>query len=209
MTLMVKYKQVMSKSPSSAPSEANLSTENRITNYILLFFACAMIGWIWEVILTWIQTGHLVNRGVLHGPWLPIYGFGGAGIAILLHRFKKHPSVVFLASVVGCGILEYFTGWYLETFKHLKWWDYSDLWLNLDGRICFISLLAFGICGLFIIYLIYPFFTKLFDRLPLRPKKILCFALVLCFLADFVYSSDVPNTGEGITDEITSVQVNA
>lgn len=184
----------------------NHSSENAFCNYILIFFACALIGWIWEVCLYFYTTGGFVNRGVLHGPWLPIYGFGGLGIALLLQHFKKHPLVVFFAAVIGCGVLEYYTGWYLETFKHLKWWDYSGNFLNLHGRICLGSVTAFGLCGLAMTYVLYPILINTFDKLKLRPKKILCFALVLFFLADFIYSSDVPNVGEGITNEISQAQ---
>lgn len=181
------------------------TSENNLYNYVLIFFTCALIGWIWEVILFLFRTGEFVNRGVLHGPWLPIYGCGGLGIALLLRRSKDHPSVVFIAATVGCGILEYFTGWYLETFKHLRWWDYSNEFLNLHGRICFVSLLCFGLCGLFMVYVLYPNLTRLFDCIPLQVKKILCFTLIFCFLADFIYSSDVPNTGKGITDELSII----
>lgn len=190
-------------------SPENHSSENTFCNYILIFFTCALIGWLWEVILYFFMTGgHFVNRGVLHGPWLPIYGFGGLGIVLLLHKFKEHPIIVFLAAMIGCGLLEYFTGWYLETFKHLKWWDYSQEFLNLHGRICIGSVTAFGICGLAMIYLLYPILIRIFDHIRLQPKKILCFALVVFFCADFVYSSDVPNTGEGITNEITYIDQN-
>lgn len=184
-------------------SPENHSSENTFCNYILIFFVCAFIGWLWEVVLFLFTRGTFVNRGVLHGPWLPIYGCGGLGIALLLRRFKKHPTVVFLLAATGCGLLEYFTGWYLETFKHLKWWDYTDQFLNLHGRICFASVFSFGLCGLAMIYLLYPILISGFDKIKLRPKKVLCFALVIFFLADFVYSSDVPNTGKWITDEVT------
>ena len=86
-------------------------TTNLILNYILLFFLCAFLGWIWEVILTIIQHGMLVNRGVLHGPWLPIYGFGGLGIAVLLRRFHKHPGVVFVSNPHASGIKGNLNGW--------------------------------------------------------------------------------------------------
>ena len=48
----------------------------KITDYILFFFVFSFIGWVWEVCLVLVQTGKLVNRGVLFGPWLPIYGVG-------------------------------------------------------------------------------------------------------------------------------------
>lgn len=194
------------KPPKSSKVRSSISaeaTENALCNYILTFFVCALIGWLWEVTIYIFKTGGFVNRGVLHGPWLPIYGCGGLGIVLLLRRFRKHPLVVFLAAMIGCGLLEYFTGWYLETFKHLKWWDYSQDFLNLHGRICCTSVVTFGVCGLAMIYLLYPLLEKLFNHLKLRPKKVLCFALVLFFLADFIYSSDVPNTGKGITSELS------
>lgn len=201
-------KSIRPKTASSAKS-TNIATHehplrDRILDYIIFFFVCASIGWIWEILLTLIGTGNLVNRGVLHGPWLPIYGFGGAGILIILNRFRKSPPVVFFLSALCCGIMEYATGWYLETFKHLKWWDYSDLPFNLNGRVCLLSVICFGFCGLVIIYLIYPRLHRTLARLKFQPKAILCFALIALFLTDFAYSNKHPNTGQGITSEITS-----
>ena len=178
------------------------TTENLILNYILIFLVCAFIGWLWEVVLFLIETGEFINRGVLHGPWLPIYGFGGLGIAVFLQNFKKYPIIVFFAALFGCGLMEYLTAWYLETFKHLKWWDYTDQFLNLDGRICLISVVSFGICGLIMTYILYPVLIHLFNLIPFRLKKFICLVLILCFIGDFIYSSDVPNTGRGITDQI-------
>jgi len=191
--------------PSSSAPRSGLDLENLLLNYILLFITCAIIGWLWEVIIALLQHGTIVNRGVLHGPWLPIYGFGALGIVLLFNRFKKYPWLVFLSSSLLCGIIEYCTSWYLETFKHLKWWEYNSTFLNLDGRVCGLSLLAFGIAGLLIVYLVYPTLTKTFNHLGLRTKKSICLLLVVLFLGDFIYSSDNPNTGEGITSDVSAI----
>ena len=53
------------------------------------------VGWIWEVSLSMISYGRFVNRGVLHGPWIPIYGFGCVLILLLLKRFRMRPKVEF------------------------------------------------------------------------------------------------------------------
>ncbi len=203
-TTKTSRKPLIKPSTELVNSASEHAFRDRVLDYILFFFACAFIGWVWEVLLTFIQTGTFVNRGVLHGPWLPIYGFGGAGILILLNRFRNSPPVVFFLSALCCGIMEYLTGWYLETFKHLKWWDYSDLPLNLHGRICLLSVVCFGFCGLIIVYLIYPRLHHTFAKLKFQPKAILCVALVLFFLTDSAYSNSHPNTGQGITSEITS-----
>lgn len=192
----------MTTNSKPTPKPDHKPTENLILNYILLFIVCAFIGWLWEVVLFFVKTGEFINRGVLHGPWLPIYGFGGLGIAVFLQNFKKHPLVVFFAALVGCGLMEYLTAWYLETFKGLKWWDYSNVPFNLDGRICLVSVVSFGLCGLAMTYLLYPVLIHLFDLIPFRLKKFLCIILVICFISDFIYSSDVPNVGRGITDQL-------
>lgn len=203
---MTKTNSQPSKSPEKPSQKASQRTahelENTLMNYILLFISGAFIGWVWEVVLSFFQYNTFVNRGVLHGPWLPIYGFGALGIVLLLNRFKKKPWLVFLSSAALCGLLEYFTGWYLETFKQMKWWDYSADMFNLDGRICALSVTSFGLAGLIVIYVFYPKLESFFDKLALKPKKILCLLLILCFSADFIYSSDNPNTGHGITSNI-------
>lgn len=183
---------------------SNHKLQTKILNYILFFFVCAFLGWVWEVVLTFIKTGTLVNRGVFYGPWLPIYGFGGVGILAFVGNLRKNPALVFLVSAFFCGLMEYLTGWYLETFVQHKWWDYSNLSFNLQGRVCLLSVLCFGLCGLFVTYVVYPRFHDTFAKLKSQPKQILCFALVICFLADFAYSTHHPNTGQGITSEIST-----
>lgn len=42
--------------------------------YVLLFFLVSFFGWGWEVVLYLVREGRFVNRGILSGPWLPIYG---------------------------------------------------------------------------------------------------------------------------------------
>lgn len=195
----------MKQSTKKSPSSTRTDLTTTILNYILLFLVCAFIGWIWEVLLTLIKTGHLVNRGVLYGPWLPLYGFGGVLMAALLHRFEHRPLVVFLASTTLCGLLEYFTGWFLETFHHLKWWDYSDLPFNLHGRICLLSVTAFGLCGLLMIYVLKPITFRLFERIPFSARRVICLVFLLCVLGDAAHASAHPNTGEGITNPLTQV----
>ncbi len=167
---------------------------------ILLFFTFSFIGWVWEVSLHLFGSGVFVNRGVLHGPWLPIYGTGGVLLLVLLKKVRDNPLATFLLGMVVCGVVEYSTAWYLETFKHTKWWDYTGYFLNLHGRICAEGLLVFGLGGCMFIYVLGPLLNNLYAKVPARVKNRLCAVLLAVFLVDFTYSSFVPNTGEGITD---------
>ena len=62
---------------------------------------------------------------------------------------------VFLVSMVGSAILEYATSWTLERLFHARWWDYSNMPLNLNGRISVPSSVFFGLGGLLVVYVLY------------------------------------------------------
>lgn len=168
---------------------------------IVIFFSMSMFGWLWEVGMHLVSYGEFVNRGALHGPWLPIYGTGAVLILTVLNRFRKNPALEFGAAIVLCGFLEYMTSLVMEIVTGgTKWWDYSGYFLNLNGRICAEGLLVFGIGGLAIVYIIAPVIDDLTGRLNERKVMTVCTVLLVLFLADAVYSQIHPNTGEGVTD---------
>lgn len=175
-----------------------------VISLTLIFFSFSIGGWIWEVALQFFNGQGFVNRGVLHGPWLPIYGCGGVLVLLLLKKLIDHPFITFCLTIVICGTVEYFTGWFLETTKGVKWWDYSGYFLQLNGRICAEGLLIFGIGCCAAIYLIAPLLDDLFKRIPSKIAVILCVCLITVFSADFIYSHFVPNVGAGITDNVTA-----
>ena len=179
-------------------------TKYTITTYIMFFFTFAFIGWFWEVLLHLVTDGTFVNRGTMFGPWLPIYGFGGLLILLVLKPFKNKPLLFFIMAMVLAGILEYSTAWYLETFKGMKWWDYSGYFLNLHGRICLEGLLIFGFGGSVVTYCVGPQLNELYLRIAPKVRIIVCSILVFFFGVDAIYSSQHPNTGNGVTKSVKS-----
>lgn len=172
-----------------------------VWSLILMFFVMSVAGWIWEVSIHLITNGEFSNRGVLHGPWLPIYGAGTVLILVLLNRFRKWPVAEFVTIVILCGCVEYFTSYYLELVSNGKrWWDYTGYFLNLDGRICAEGLLAFGIGGMLIVYVLAPLLDQIIRQIPFKPLAISCVLLLGVFGADQVHSLRQPNEGRGITD---------
>ena len=171
-----------------------------VTSILVCFFFMCFFGWIWEVSLSMISYGKFVNRGVLHGPWIPIYGFGCVLILLLLKRFRMRPKVEFSMAVLLCGCIEYFTGFFLElTHNGQKWWDYTGYFLNLDGRICAEGLLVFGVGGMAFVYVIAPLIDNWVKEHLNKKLSTVCLVLLLLFGADVVYSHFEPNVGEGVT----------
>ena len=171
-----------------------------VTSILVCFFFMCFVGWIWEVSLSMISYGCFVNRGVLHGPWIPIYGFGCVLILLLLKRFRMRPKVEFSMAVLLCGCIEYFTGFFLElTHNGQKWWDYTGYFLNLHGRICAEGLLVFGVGGMAFVYVIAPLIDNWVKEHLNKRLSTACLVLLLLFGADVVYSHFEPNVGEGVT----------
>ncbi len=73
--------------------------------WVWLFFGLAVSGWLWEVLLCLVKGEGFVNRGILKGPWLPIYGFGGVILSMLFNRWRKKPVAVFMLSMTAGIVL--------------------------------------------------------------------------------------------------------
>ncbi|GAA6491138.1 hypothetical protein K280104A7_07020 [Candidatus Bariatricus faecipullorum] len=171
----------------------------RFDSLVLQFFAYAFTGWFWEVLLHAYMDHAFVNRGVLTGPWLPIYGAGGILILVLLRRFRSRPLKLFGISMVLAGLIEYMTATALDMLFHQKWWDYSGMLFQLHGKVCLAGLLLFAFGGCFVCYVAAPFLDRQIQRIALSHRRFLVILLLSVFALDTVFSLIHPNTGAGIT----------
>lgn len=186
--------------------EKRLQTEGKWEAYVLLFYLGSLIGWLWEAAVYWIShTPHIPIiqvvgelRGVLHGPWVPIYGAGCVLICLLPRFTGKRPLCFFLVSAAVCGAVEYGTSWLLETLYHARWWDYSDQLLNVNGRISALSVFFFGIAGTVVAFLFKPVFDRWMLSISLVWKRWIFVVLTALFLVDCISSLVVPNMGIGV-----------
>ncbi len=133
---------------------------------ILLFFIYAFLGWCMEVAFAACKSGRFVNRGFLNGPVCPIYGFGMVGVAVLLSPLKDNLLWMYLGSAVITTVIEYITGWMLERIFHAKWWDYSDMPLNIGGYVCPLFSLIWGALCVVIVRYVHPAIAGLVEHLP-------------------------------------------
>ena len=124
--------------------------------WLLFFYLYSFVGWVWESCYVSVKKGHWVNRGFLYGPFLPIYGFGAVTILISTMGVQDSPPMVFVLGMAGATVLEYVTGACMERLFHVRYWDYSNQKLNLNGHICLTSSLAWGAFSVLLIYGIHP-----------------------------------------------------
>ena len=107
-----------------------------LAQWFLFFYFYCFCGWVWESCYVSILKRHWVNRGFLHGPLLPIYGFGAITVLIATMPVRDNVVLVYVMGMIGATILEYFTGALMESLFHVRYWDYSSHRFNLNGHIC-------------------------------------------------------------------------
>lgn len=187
--------------------------------FVILIFIFSVIGWMMEVTLKYIQYHRFINRGFMIGPYCPIYGFGVAGVTILVGGFiGRHGTDIetFWAGFVICGFLEYMTSYYMEKMFHARWWDYSNKPMNLHGRIWIGNLILFGIASVFIVKWIAPHYFNFIQDFSPTILAVLAWVIIIAMAADFTISHILMNsvrkeidTSQGDNTEEISRQIHA
>lgn len=173
---------------------------HEIFRYIVFFFIFSLFGWIWESIYCTICEKKWQNRGFLYGPICPIYGFGSiAGLAIYdLEVAGVIPQLewwlIFLIGFAVSMILEYPISWALEKLFHARWWDYSDLPLNIGGRTSVPTSAAFGGAAILIMRVALPEVDSIISPLPELAIGLSSLVLVC------IVSADLTLTVSALTD---------
>lgn len=161
-----------------------------IKKTIIIFFIGALVGFLYEVIFYYFTENRLNNAGILYGPWLPIYGTGAILISLIPLKIKKNPFLLFTFCMIITGLLEYIIGYIDLYIFNTKLWDYSGLFLNIDGFVCLRSVLTFALGGLFLVYVIEPFLEKILKNT--KYKKYLNYlitTLTILFVIDIIVSN--------------------
>lgn len=159
--------------------------------YVLLFFTYSFLGWIIETTFSYINQKKFVNRGFLLGPYCPIYGFGCLALTILLSRYSNDLFALFALTIILCSILEYFTSWLMEKIFKMRWWDYTHLKFNINGRICMETMIPFAVVGSLVVKFVSPFLIKTFTAMPNLLVAILSIILISIITVDGIISFNV------------------
>lgn len=133
----------------------------KISEFVLLFIISSFVGWLYEISCVYVLYGTYYDRGVLHLPLCPIYGFGVLLLYAIFHKVKNI-IVIFVSSVLVTTLIELVTSYIAEIYFHLILWTYEDWPFNFQNRISLISSLIFGLMSIIFFYIIRPFVNKLF-----------------------------------------------
>lgn len=184
----------------SAPANATIDQQEQegdhfakgLNGYKLLLvcFIGSFFGVIIEMLWCLVSRGYIESRaGLVYGPFNLLYGFGAVVLTVTLYKFRNRGAwISFLGGIIVGSVVEYFCSWGQEFVFGTRSWDYSKMPFNINGRICLLYSIFWGILGVLWIKNLYPRMAKLILKIPNRVGKICTWVLLAFFVVNTVMS---------------------
>ncbi|KRN22503.1 putative ABC transporter permease [Lacticaseibacillus camelliae] len=165
-----------------------LVIEQQFTLWVLYFFSYAFVGWVWESGYVSFKKRQWVNSGFLNGPVIPVYGFSITAVLVLLHPVENNLLLLYLGSAVLITIIEYVTSWLMEKLFHARWWDYSDIPLNFQGRVALPISAFWGVGVVFVVKVVHPVVARFVTHLDVKYGIFAAIVFLAFFMFDFGFT---------------------
>ena len=161
-----------------------------IWEIIIYFIIYSIIGFIIETTFGLITKGVIESRkNFLYGPFCCIYGVGGLVAIVGLQKFKKNNYTIFLGGAIIGSVVEYFISLIGEFIFHIKWWDYSNLPFNINGRICIAFSVLWGFLAIFFVRNFHPHVEKFVNKFSKKTIKIIAIFGIIFLSINLIITS--------------------
>ena len=156
----------------------------------LICISGSFAGVVVELLWCLVRNGYLESRaGLVYGPFNLLYGVGAVALTLILYRYRNRSTALsFVGGIVIGSAVEYLLSWGPETLFGSTSWDYSELPFNINGRICLLYSVFWGILGVLWIKSIYPRVAKIILKIPDKAGKIITWALTVFMIFNAVMS---------------------
>lgn len=135
----------------------------RILAYFIIY---SVVGFLIETTYGAVRKGLVESRqSFLYGPFCSIYGIGACVMIVFLQKFKKSHNLLFIGGAILGSCVEYLVSYFGELMFHVKWWDYSNLPFNINGRICVAFAFFWGVLAMYLLGSFNPKIDKIIDKI--------------------------------------------
>lgn len=160
----------------------------RLLAYFIIY---SILGYIIETLFGLVTKGVIESRqSFLYGPFCGIYGLGAVIMIPLLQRFTKNNYTLFFGGFFIGSIVEYLISLLGEGVFHIKWWDYSDMAFNINGRICIAFSFFWGILAIYLMGHVNPkidiLINKIKEKIAMKWLKIATIFVIVLMFIDFL-----------------------
>lgn len=190
----IKKQKKKRKFISGAPANAAIDLEESETKHfakgmniyklLLICYIGSFAGVVIELLWCLVKNGYIESRsGLVYGPFNLLYGAGAIALTVCLFKFRNRGSwISFAGGMIVGSVVEYLCSWGQEMLLGSRSWDYSDKPFNINGRICLLYSVFWGLLGVIWIKNIYPRMAKWILKIPNRAGKIITWVLTVFFV---------------------------
>lgn len=115
-----------------------------VLTLLFLFMIGSCGGWVIELFFRRFFTAkRWINPGFLVGPYLPLYGFGLTSLYVMsridmsfITNIYLQKTILIIVMALIVTLIEYIAGLIFIKGLHVKLWDYTNRWGNIQGLIC-------------------------------------------------------------------------
>ncbi len=158
-----------------------------IIQILAYFIIYSIIGFIIETIFGLLTKGVIESRkSFLYGPFCGVYGLGAVVMIIGLQKFKKNNYTLFFGGFIIGSVLEYIVSLVGEIMFDIKWWDYSSMPFNINGRVCVWFSIFWGLLAIYLMTHINPKVDRLIEKIPKKVLKNFTIILTIIIFIDFL-----------------------
>lgn len=144
-----------------------------------------VVGTLWETVLNFCKgNGFVYCNGSIFTPINFVYGFGALIIWIFLANSNRKPYITYIYGAIGGGIVEYLLNFLEEKILGARSWDYSNEFLNINGRTTIPFMLFWGLLCLAVVYGVYNPLAKIYDKCPKKVMTTIAIVLLAIVVAD-------------------------
>lgn len=160
----------------------------RILAYFIIY---SFLGYIIETIFGIMTKGVWESRqSFLYGPFCCIYGLGAVVMILSLQHFNQNSHRLFIGGFIVGSIVEYIISWIGEVIFNVKWWDYSNMPLNLNGRICVFYSIFWGFLAIYLMSYLNPKVDRLINwiktKMSIKKLKVITIVVTIFLFIDFI-----------------------
>lgn len=163
----------------------------RLLAYFIIY---SFIGFVIETLFALFMYNVLESRqSFLYGPFCGIYGVGAVIMIMFLNKyFNKNNHILFLGGFIVGSVVEYLISLIGELMLNVRWWDYSNRFLNINGRICLLYSIFWGLLAIYLMRVINPRVDKLINwlktKININVAKTLTLITIILLFVDCVAS---------------------
>ena len=161
-----------------------------IYKLLLIAYIGSFAGVVVEMLWCLLTRGYMESRaGLVYGPFNPLYGAGAVLLTVCLYKYRNRGSwLSFIGGMLVGSVLEYVCSWGEELVLGSRSWDYSNMPFNINGRICLLYSIFWGLLSVFWIKNLYPRIAKWILKIPNRMGKTITWLLTVFFVFNILMS---------------------